>query len=159
MRMLVGPGSASSLPPLMSATHFPEHLATTPVTFGKDSSLAALACHEHPAGSQHIHQRPGGEFVEEFPLCLHSSFSSFLLKLLFNSAKGWIFCLLFFFKLEFFKFTLFSFNFLVYFASYELLSKIQRSGKVWNKSEMKRSHLFLSDILSLMASLWMTCNK
>lgn len=36
----------SSFPPLVSAVHSPEHLASVPVTFGKDSDLAAFACHE-----------------------------------------------------------------------------------------------------------------
>lgn len=106
--------------------HVPEHLASIPVPFGKDSNLAAFACHAQlePATSTSI-STPVEEFVEEFPLCfcLHFSFSSFLLKLLFNSAKRSILCLLLFFKLEFLKFTLFSFNFPVYFASYELFKK------------------------------------
>lgn len=95
--------------------------------------MAALAATGTRAGSQHVHPRPGGNlWPSSLCSCLHFPFSSFVPKLLFNSAKGSISrLLLFFFKLEsFFKFTLFSFNFLVYFASYELLSKIQRSGKI-----------------------------
>lgn len=132
MRMLAGPGSASSLLPLMSAARFPEHPASTPVTFGKDGSLAASACPEQPrpAGGQHIHQRPGGEPVEEFPLYLHSSFLPFSQSFYLTMQKDESYVCFFFLNLNFFKFTLFSFNFLVYFASYELLSKIQRSGKV-----------------------------
>lgn len=93
--------------------------------------------------------------MEEFPLCfcLHLFFpSSFLLRLLFNSAKESI-LFAFFLNLNFFKFSLFSLNSLVvYFASYELLSKIQRSGKV--EIKMKRSRPFLSGIL---LDKWLLC--
>lgn len=86
--MLAGPGSAEQLSSPMSAVHSPEHLASVPVTFGEDGDLAAFACHEQQELAASVHQRPGGDSVEEFPLRLHVSFSSFFLKLLFNSAKG-----------------------------------------------------------------------
>lgn len=73
----------------------------------------------HPPAS------PVEGFEEEFPLrsSLHFPFSSFLLKLLFNSAKriNLMFACFFFFKLEFFfNLHFLVFGFVVYFAGYEL---------------------------------------
>lgn len=101
----------------------------------------------HPSASQWGTLWKSSRFVSSFFFS-----SSFLLRLLFNSAKESI-LFAFFLNLNFFKFSLFSLNSLVvYFASYELLSKIQRSGKV--EIKMKRRRPFLSGILS---DKWLLC--
>lgn len=117
MRMLGGPESASSLPPLTSATRFPEHLASTPVTFGKDSSLAAQpALRNHGAASTSISVLVGN--LWESPL-----FVSILLSLPFSQSfyltvqkdESYV-C--FFFNLNFF----FNLHFLVLIFLYILLA-------------------------------------
>lgn len=101
MRMLAGPGSASSLPPL-SAARFPEHLASTPVTFGKDGSLAASACPEQlrPVASTSISVPVGNLWKSS--LCLHSSFLPFSQSFYLTMQKDESYVCFFFFKLEFF---------------------------------------------------------
>lgn len=127
MRMLAGPGSAEQLSSPVSAVHFPEHPASTPVTFWQGQSLATSVCPEPLEWQQRSPQRPGGELVEESSPFL----SAFLfLKLLFNSAKGSIFCLLLFFlNLNFFNLHFLVLIFLYILLAMSFLSQIQRLEK------------------------------
>lgn len=104
--MLAGPWSAEQLSPhvrralpSVSRIHTCNLLART---------VTRLPFGAGGPGAASVPASPPGEFVAEFPLCLSSLFFLFLLKLLFNSAKGSILrlLLLFFFPLNL--------NFLIY---------------------------------------------